>query len=104
MIFFILFLLMIKEISSSDICSDRCSTCIEYPDHEYDEDYDNCATCQDGLHLLEGTVNCYYFDELPNAYLDSTDSIFKICSSEDNCYECIDYPSFCLSKIVVKKV
>ena len=90
------YLLIIKEISSNDICSERCSTCAENSEHEYDEVYDNCETCADGLYLLDGTVNCYYDYEVPGTYLDSYDHKFKECSSENNCYEC-NSPINCIS-------
>ena len=96
MIFFMLYLLIIKEISSNDICSERCSSCVGNPEHEYDEVYDNCETCADGLYLLDGTVNCYYDYEVPGTYLDSYDHKFKECSSEYNCYEC-NSPTNCIS-------
>ena len=96
MLIFMFYLLFIKDISSSDICSDRCLTCVQNPEHEYDEFYQNCETCKEGLHLLDETVNCYYDYELPGFYFDSNYNAFKQCLREYNCYEC-DSPTNCLS-------
>jgi len=97
MILFIFYLLIIKEIRWSFSCNDeRCSNCVNSPSHETDFYYHNCETCKEELYLLIETNNCYYNYELPGFYITST-NMFEPCSSENNCYECIDSPTKCIS-------
>ena len=86
----IIIFLIIKNIFASE-CYYRCKTC----SHEYiDNDHVGCETCIENTYLLEEYTSCYYTYELPGLYLTSLKK-YEYCS--ENCYECIDEPTKCIS-------
>ena len=86
----IIIFLIIKNIFASE-CYYRCKTC----SHEYiDYAHMGCETCIENTYLLEEYTSCYYTYELPGMYLTSLKK-YEYCS--ENCYECIDEPTKCIS-------
>ena len=80
-------------------CFPVCETC-----SEYSEDYKDmkCTSCNSGRYLMFNTSNCAFKVDLPNYYLNTTDSILYPCSifPGTNCYECdpsLNTPGMCLT-------
>ena len=80
-------------------CFPVCGSC-----YEYSEDYKDmkCTSCLHERNLMYNTSNCAFKIDLPNYYLNTTDSILYPCSifPGTNCYECdpsLNAPGMCLT-------
>ena len=82
-----LFIILNFLFSFSSECFPLCKYCYESSDDYQDM---KCILCKSGYHLIYNTSNCGYKLDMPNYYLNNTDSILYPCSifPGTNCYEC----------------
>ena len=82
-----LFIILNFLFSFSSECFPLCKYCYESSDDYQDM---KCILCKSGYHLIYNTSNCGYELDMPNYYLNNTDSILYPCSifPGTNCYEC----------------
>ena len=82
-----LFIILNFLFSFSSECFPLCKYCYESSDDYQDM---KCILCKSGYHLIYNTSNCGYKLDMPNYYLNNTDSILYPCSifPRTNCYEC----------------